>query len=92
MKNARPLLLAASTVALFISACSQAPANLEGPTLAPQFGSAADDFGGDVALTGTQQVFVLSSQKGYAYDDKGEAYGLDQKAFLTHYDISGKQV
>lgn len=92
MKNARPLLLAASTVALLISACSQAPVGLDTPTLAPQFGSADDDYGGDVALTSAQQVFVLSSQKGYSYDDRGEANGLDERAFLTRYDASGGKV
>lgn len=42
MKYARPLLLAASTVALFISACST-PADLDVPTLEPQFGTVDDD-------------------------------------------------
>ncbi len=53
MKNVRSLLLAASTIALLISACSQ-PADIQAPTLEPQFGSADDDYGQDVALTSTQ--------------------------------------
>ena len=92
MKNARPLLLAASTLALLISACSQAPVALDTPTLAPQFGSADDDFAQDVALTSAQQVFVLSSREGYIYDKHGYQEGPDKKALLTRYDASGKQV
>lgn len=42
MKHARPLLFAASALALFISACSQ-PADIQAPTLEPQFGTANDD-------------------------------------------------
>ena len=91
MKNARSLLLAASTLTLLISACSQAPADLGGPTLEPQFGSADDDYGSDVTLTRTQQVFVLSNQEGYIYGEEGYEDGPDKKALLTLYDASGKK-
>lgn len=90
MKNARPLLLAASTLALLISACSQ-PADIQAPMLEPQFGSADDDYGSGVALTRTQQVFVLSSQEGYIYGEEGYKDGPDKKALLTLYDASGKK-
>lgn len=91
MKNARPLLLAASTLALLISACSQ-PADIQAPMLEPQFGSADDDYGQDIALTSAQQVFVLSSRKGYSHDSSGEVNGFDERAILTRYDTSGKQI
>lgn len=42
MKHARPLLLAATAVALFITACSQ-PADIQAPSLEPQFGTVDDD-------------------------------------------------
>lgn len=62
MKNARSLLLAASTVALLVSACSQAPAGLDAPTLEPQFGTAEDDLGADVAVSSDGQVYALTNQ------------------------------
>ncbi len=87
MKNARPLLLAASAVALLISACSQAPADLEEPTLAPQFGSTDDDFGRDVTLTSAGDVYVLAEQTGRTYDSgNGGEYA---NALLKRYDSRG---
>lgn len=35
---------------------------------------------------------MLSSKKGYSYDSNGEANGFDERAILTRYDASGKQI
>lgn len=43
MKHARPLLLAVSTLALLVSACSQ-PLDTGTPELSPQFGTLRDDY------------------------------------------------
>lgn len=50
MKHARPLLLAASALFLLISACSQ-PADIQTPSLEPQFGTAGDDRGENLAVS-----------------------------------------
>lgn len=56
MKRARPLLLVALTLALFISACSQ-PADIQVPSLEPQFGTANNDYGRNVAVN-TEGIYV----------------------------------
>ncbi len=83
MKNARPLLLAASAVALLVSACSQAPADLKGPTLAPQFGTADEDVGVDVAVSSVDHVYVLSDQ------DLECDESVPQRVLLRRYDSGG---
>ena len=91
MKNARSLLLAASTVALLVSACSQAPAGLDAPMLEPQFGSADNDFGQDVALSPTGDVYTLTKQTGSTYDEYSQNGKYDY-VFLKHYSSSGSLV
>ena len=59
MRRFCPLFLAAATL-LFISACST-PEDLHTPTLEPQFGSADDDIGVDVALS-TGSIYSLAEQ------------------------------
>jgi len=83
MKHVHPLLLAASTLALFISACSQ-PADVQAPSLEPQFGTVDDDIGVDVAVPSVNSVYVLSYQSVPRCDDSAP-----QKVMLHRYDSQG---
>lgn len=87
--NARPLLLAASTLALLISACSQ-PADVQAPMLEPQYGSAADDVANSVAVNASGTIYALSLEQ---TDNQGSSYG-DKLGVLTlrRFDRSGTQV
>ncbi len=79
MKNARPLLLAASSVALLISACST-PANLDVPTLEPQFGTVDDD----------RATFVaVNSAHTYVYTAGVTSRLGDETLFLRRYNQDG---
>lgn len=62
MKHARPLLLAASTLALLISACSQ-PNDVQTPSLEPQFGTAGDDAGYHLTV-GTEGIHMTGVWEG----------------------------
>lgn len=83
MKYTRPLLLAVSTLALFISACSQ-PADIHAPSLEPQFGSANEDVGVDVAVSAAGHVYALGNQASDVLE------GENFQALLRRYDGSGK--
>lgn len=86
MKYTRPLLLAASALALFISACSQ-PADIQAPDLTAQFGTANDDIGVDVAVPSVDRVYVLSDQSGPFCDESAV-----QRVLLRRYDGRGTLV
>ena len=81
-----------ATLALVISACSQAPADVAAPTLEPQFGSADNDFGVDVALGSSGRIYSLSEREGYSYDRDGLEDGRQDWAVLRRYDASGNTV
>ena len=81
-----------ATLALVISACSQAPADVAAPTLEPQFGSADNDFGVDVALGSSGHIFSLSEREGYSYDQDGYRDGRQDWAVLRRYDASGTMI
>lgn len=89
MKHVRPLLLVASTLALFVSACSQAPADVQAP-LGPQYGSALDDVAKSIAVNPSGAVYALSLEQA---DNQGSSYG-DKLGVLTlrRFDRSGTQV
>ncbi len=74
MNHFRSFFLTATTL-LFISACST-PEDLTTPTLAPQFGTADDDIGIDVATVSSGRVYTLLQRNG-PYDQKGypDGYG-----------------
>lgn len=95
MKYARPLLLAASSVALFISACSQTPADLTEPTLEPQFGTRGHDSVEDVAYGKAGYLYAVGSwNSDYDVRDSGD-YRSDEDesdAFVRRYDRSGNVV
>jgi hypothetical protein len=86
MKHARPLLLAASALVLFITACSQ-PADIQASVLEPQFGSAAGDIGIDVAVTSAGGVYTFAQQSAQV-----EWEGTDYSLQLRRYDSRGKLV
>lgn len=78
MKHARPLLLAASTLALFISACSQ-PADVQAPNLESQFGTIANDSATAVAVNSAHShVFVA-----------GVTGATEDKVFIRRYNRDG---
>ena len=88
MKSTRPFLLAASTLALLVSACSS-PADVGVPTLEPQFSSADNDFGQDVALT-SGGVYVLAEQSYDPYDEGFDGSRGQERALLKRYSSSGE--
>lgn len=86
----RPLILTAAALALFISACSQGPADLDAPMLAPQFGSAIYDTASDVALNRSGYIYVVgSSHPGHGDETKDPA---DADGFVRRYDRDGKLI
>lgn len=87
MKHARSLLLAASTLALFISACSQ-PADIQTPNLAPQYGTALEDFGSLVATNEAGQLYTLGSVRDY---DNEMQYNMYDEPVLKRFDASGNE-
>ncbi len=87
VNHARLPILAALLLALFISGCSRTPVDLTAPTLEPQFGTAADDYGIDVALGGGGQTYVLALEYGVTRDEF--VYGEYKHAFLRRYDRLG---
>lgn len=77
-----------ATLALVISACSQAPADVAAPTLEPQFGTADNDHGADVVTVPAGGVYALSGQSGPL--ETGDHGGLYDKVLLRRFDTSGK--
>lgn len=77
-----------ATLALVVSACSQAPADVAVPTLEPQFGTADDDYGADVVALPSGGVYALSGQSGPL--ETGDSSGLYDKVLLRRFDASGK--
>lgn len=85
--NFRPLILAASALTLFISACSQVPPSLDAPVLAPQFGSAGTDTAGAVTTRASHPYVYVG----------GESFGTasnreDDDIFLRRYNRDGSLV
>ncbi len=66
--------LAALALTFVLAACSTDNDLAATPELAPQFGTANDDFGIDTAVTSTGSVAVLSQEDSYYYN---EDYGVD---------------
>lgn len=83
MKLARPLVFAASALALFISACSQ-PADVQTPDLRPQFGTAYDDVAYDVALQ--NDFLYVSGSSGV------DAFDFDDQVFLRRFGRDGRAI
>lgn len=83
MQTTRTLIFIAAVFTLLISACSQ-PEDLSAPTLAPQFGTADDDRGVDVATVSSGRVYTLSQRNG-PYDQ----FGNYSSVFLQRQDSSG---
>ncbi len=86
MKHARPILITAATLALFISACSQ-PQDAKPSTLVPQFGTAQTDKGVDVTLAPEGGTYVLSRQFGFVGD-----YDYYDKVILSRYSSAGNKL
>lgn len=83
MKHARPLLLAVSTLALFISACSQSD-DLTAPALEPQYGTALEDAAEHVVANEAGHVFTFGTIKSYDL--------TYQEPVLKRFDASGRQL
>lgn len=86
--------LSALLVSLVLGACST-PDDLNAPTLEPQFGTADEDRGVDVAFLSTGRIYSLSEQTGAIYEgDNGDGTyyqnGNYKKALLRRYDGSGR--
>lgn len=75
----------AFVLALLMASCSQ-PRDFTTPTLVPQFGTADDDVGIDVATVSMGRVYSLSQQTG-PYQN-----GFYNKIFLSRQDASGKVI
>lgn len=92
MKATRPLILVAAVLTLLVSACSQ-PKDFAAPTLEPQFGTADDDIGIDIATISTGRIYSISEQSGtkYEYDREGNPYkdGTYTSVLLKRQDSSG---
>ncbi len=83
--------LTALALTLVLGACST-PANLTVPTLEPQFGTADNDFGVDVAHPASGRVYVLSERENAYYDYDGYEEGTENTAVLSRYDGNGNFV
>lgn len=84
--------LPALALTLVLGACST-PDDLNAPVLEPQFGSADEDLGVDVAFVSTGRIYSLSEQSGDWYKDDGSGYssvyGYYSKVLLTRRDANG---
>lgn len=80
------ILLAASTLALFISACNT-PANIQAP-LEPQYGTALEDVGSRVATNEAGQLYTL----GRISDHDESYYNMYDEPVLKRFDTSGKEL
>jgi hypothetical protein len=84
--------LPALALILVLGACST-PDDLNAPMLEPQFGTADEDRGIDVAFVSTGRIYLLSEQIGpkYLYYEDGSSYenGSYSKVFLKRQDSSG---
>jgi hypothetical protein len=76
--------LSALALTLMLGACST-PKNLNASVLEPQFGTAEDDIGTNVAFVSTGRIYSLSKETGHNYQE-GEDYG---KVLLRRFDGSG---
>lgn len=76
-----------------LGACST-PEDLTAPRLEPQFGTAEDEIGLDVASVSTGRIYSLSVENATTYADygDGETYenGYHKKVLLRRFDSSGK--
>lgn len=88
MKHTRPLFLAASTLALLISACSQ-PAEIQTPELAPQYGTVLEDYGSLVAANEAGHLYTLGKIRDY---DDDLQYNMYDEPVLKRFDTSGKEL
>ncbi len=79
--------LLALALTLVLGACST-PEDLTTPMLEPQFGSAEDDIGIDVATISTGRIYTLSNENGPYEGDYGMG-GRYSKAILSRRDGSG---
>ena len=83
--------LSALALTLVLGACST-PDDLAAPTLEPQFGTADNDFGVDVAYPASGRAYVLSEREGYIYDEYGYSEGSLDDVILSRYDSSGQLI
>ena len=83
--------LSALALILILGACST-PDDLAAPTLEPQFGTAQNDFGVDVAAASSGRVYVLSEQVGEAPPGEYSYQDTNTKTLLNRYDASGKLI
>lgn len=92
----KPLLFVALALGLLISACSQTPLEQIEGGLEPQFGTADEDYGIDVAFASTGRIYVLSQQDGPVYEEyeDGTSYenGIYSDILLKRYDGSGNLI
>lgn len=81
--------LAALALTLILGACST-PADLAAPTLEPQFGTADNDSGIDVAYPASGRIYVLSEQAGNVPDPYWEGNEtFSTRTVLSRYDSGG---
>ncbi len=82
--------LALLALGLGLAACSQAPEDVQAPDvgITPQFGTADDDIGADVALSSTGRIYALVNTSRKLFEDDGNY----AKTFLRRYDRSGNLI
>lgn len=88
MKLARPLLIAATALTLFITACST-PNELSAPDLEPQFGTALDDEANVVAADPAHSSVYVA---GVDQADPGAPFEQGGTVFLRRYTTAGNLV
>ena len=84
----RTVALAALALTLVLGACST-PADVAAPGLEPQFGTASNDVGVDVAVTSTGSIAALSEERGSRYNDSYGTTSSYEKIVWSRYDSSG---
>ena len=84
--------LASLALTLLLGACSSSPKDLAVPTLEPQFGTAENDYGTDIAYTSNSRIYVLAGHDGYYNDDEYGDEGYYNDAILRRFDKNGNLI